>query len=924
MKETIRLLYAEDNPIDADLTRSYFADHAPEFEIEIVGTGQGCLERLSETGFDLLLLDHHLPDMDGLDVLRTLYAGMQIPAVLVTGIGDEDLVIRALRLGAANYVSKQGNYLETLPDLVRGVIADHRLKKSIGLPATSPRRILFVEHQSMDIELTLRHFAEAAPNFTVDVVFTCASALTRLEHPHNYDLTLVDLRMPDQSGLDFIREAKRRLLPLPPFIIISGKGDEIAAIATLKLGAADYIIKREGYLDHLTYAIDRAITHDRLNRLNEQLRVELSERRQTEKALQESDVRYHLLFEEAQDGIALADTETETIVDCNRALCCMTERDKIELLGQHQSILHPPQNMKNKKTSSFLLHKTMDPRQAVDDNLLSKSGRLIPVEIRAAQVSMNGRNYLFGIFRDITMRKRAEEERETLEEQLRVSQKIEAIGRLAGGIAHDFNNMLSVILGYGEHLIAQLQDGDPLREEAKEIVKAGQRSALLTRQLLAFSRRQPLQPIVLDLNAVLQNIEKMLRRLISEDIELELLLSNDLARVMADQGQIEQVIMNLVVNARDAMPQGGKVIVETANVEIDERFAQDHMGIMPGKHVMLTVSDTGYGIDKETIAQIFDPFFTTKEKGKGTGLGLPTVYGIVKQSGGYIWVGSESEKGTTFKIYLPQTQEQLVIKKDRIGKKEQKGNGEQILLVEDEESFRALLKKNLSNLNFKVTAAPNGSEALRLVKENRLKPDLVITDVVMPGMSGSTLAERLRHTQPDMQVLYMSGYTDNAIVHHGVLDPGTPFIQKPFNIRELVSKIWEVLQEHLTYSRSGKSILMIDDDAQIRDLVRWFCKKGGHDFVGVDSSASAIKVLAGQPVDVMFVDMNIPGTDGKRILEEIRAAGYTTPAIVLTGDSYKVDIDALRPLGVINVLEKSGDARPFLKMIEELDIDKVV
>jgi len=395
---------------------------------------------------------------------------------------------------------------------------------------------------------------------------------------------------------------------------------------------------------------------------------------------------------------------------------------------------------------------------------------------------------------DVTERKRAVAEQEILRKQLIQAQKLESVGRLAGGMAHDFNNMLSIILGYGEKILNQLHHGDPLLDDAKEIVEAGKRSAALTRQLLAFSRRQTLQPEVLDLNAVVRNLEKMLRRLIGEDINLELSLSEDLERVMADPGQIEQVIMNLSVNARDAMPKGGNLIIETANAELDEAYALNHTGVKPGKYVLLAVTDTGCGMDKDVLSQIFDPFFTTKEKGIGTGLGLSTVYGIVKQSEGNIWAYSEPGRGTTFKIYLPQTDAKQDPSERKVEEECWTGGGEHILVVEDEESLRKLMKLGLSRLDYNVTIAANGGEALLLVEEKGFKPDLVITDVVMPNMSGRDLVDRLRRNQPDLKALYMSGYTDNAIIHHGVLNRGTPFIQKPFTIRDISEKVRAVLR----------------------------------------------------------------------------------------------------------------------------------
>jgi signal transduction histidine kinase len=400
---------------------------------------------------------------------------------------------------------------------------------------------------------------------------------------------------------------------------------------------------------------------------------------------------------------------------------------------------------------------------------------------------------LRGTFQDITELKAALDERLAVQEQFQQVQKLESIGLLAGGVSHDFNNMLSVIMGYGTDLLDKLHKGDPLRESVEEIVSAGQRSADLTRQLLAFSRKQTLQVEVLDINAVVRNLEKMLRRLIGEDIELETLLAEQLSRVKVDPGQIEQVLMNLAVNARDAMPRGGKLTIETANVELDEHYAQDRAGVVPGKFVQLSVTDTGCGMDAATRKRLFEPFFTTKDKGRGTGLGLSTVYGIIKQSGGNIWVYSEPGQGTTFKIYLPRTTDAQTAKEATQTDGSIKGRAEKILVVEDEPALRKLCAAILRHANYEVTAAANGGEALLLVEEGELRPDLVITDVVMPGMSGKVLVDRLKKVLPGLKVLYMSGYTDNAIVHHGVLDSGTPFIQKPFGRGDLERKIRALL-----------------------------------------------------------------------------------------------------------------------------------
>ena len=385
-------------------------------------------------------------------------------------------------------------------------------------------------------------------------------------------------------------------------------------------------------------------------------------------------------------------------------------------------------------------------------------------------------------------------ERSRLEEQYRQAQKLEAVGLLAGGVAHDFNNLLTVVLGYGEVILGTLSEGDPLRQDLDKILDACHRGANLIHQLLAFSRKQTLQPEVLDLNRLLDSQQGLLKRLLGEDIELLTVFSEDLGLVKADAGQIEQVVMNLAVNARDAMPDGGELIIETANVELDEEYGRLHAGVVPGPYVVLAVTDTGTGMDKETRSKIFEPFFSTKEMGRGTGLGLSTVYGIVKQSGGHIWVYSEPEKGTTFKIYLPQTDDAPAAVQGCRADFEVRHGAGHVLVVEDEHAIRELVGVQLESLGYEVTLAADGREALEAVEVNGLRPDLLITDVIMPGMSGAVLLERLRRTQPGLKVLFMSGYTDNVIVHQGVLDPGIPFIQKPFSARDLSAAVHRVIR----------------------------------------------------------------------------------------------------------------------------------
>ena len=384
-------------------------------------------------------------------------------------------------------------------------------------------------------------------------------------------------------------------------------------------------------------------------------------------------------------------------------------------------------------------------------------------------------------------------DRKKLEAQLRQAQKMEAVGRLAGGIAHDFNNLLMVIQGYAELLIDRSKPGDAFRRNAEQIQEASQRAASLTRQLLAFSRKQMLAPTVLSIQGVVADMEKILRRLIGEDIELVSVNAPDLWRIKADRSQIEQVILNLAVNARDAMPRGGKLTIETENVEFDDSQARLPVILTPGRYVMLAVTDNGCGMDTETQAHIFEPFFTTKEKGKGTGLGLATVYGIVKQSGGYIWVYSEPGQGTTFKVYLPRVEESLTPQEVRAESRNIPRGTETILLVEDEQGVRDLAREYLEISGYKVLVAENGAAAVKVVSEHKGAIDLVMTDVVMPGLSGSELTKRIEAIRPGTRIMYMSGYTDQAIIHHGILGPDIVLLQKPFTLSALAHKLRDAL-----------------------------------------------------------------------------------------------------------------------------------
>jgi PAS domain S-box-containing protein len=508
--------------------------------------------------------------------------------------------------------------------------------------------------------------------------------------------------------------------------------------------------------------------------------------RGAQEGLRRSEVNFRSLVTNAPYGICRCDSAGQ-LLDVNPALLAMLGYSSPnELSGTHLGALYAD-SQQWFQLADYLLSATPFNGLIVEWKRKDGTGTVVRVSGRAVSDGKKGRTFeLFA--EDVT-------ERRALEQQLRQSQKMEAVGRLAGGVAHDFNNLLMVISGYSEFLLDRLGPDPALRGPAQEIASAAVRATSLTRQLLAFSRKQMLAPKILDLNSVVTENLKMLNRMIGEDIELVMVPAAELGTVRADAGQIEQVIMNLAVNARDAMPSGGKLTIETSNVSLDEDYARFHAPLRPGNYVMLAISDTGAGMDSETQSHIFEPFFTTKGP-KGTGLGLSTVYGIVKQSGGYIWVYSEAGKGTTFKVYLPRVAEAVATPAQVAVPAESAATEpgtETILLVEDETNLRYLARQFLEKQGYRVVEAADGAAAIQIAVAHEGVIHLLLTDVIMPGMNGRELAQRISEIRPNVKVLYMSGYTENVIGTNGTLDVGVRLLQKPFSLRDLKSKVREVL-----------------------------------------------------------------------------------------------------------------------------------
>ena len=519
------------------------------------------------------------------------------------------------------------------------------------------------------------------------------------------------------------------------------------------------------------------------------------EHRRYEEALRRSEIRYRSLVESAVYGIYRCTLEGR-FLDVNPALRTMlgyeSEEDLLRL-DPRRDVFVQPQEME-RLTAEY---RRTGGLNGVEVQWKHKDARIIIVRLsgRASSSTDEAEEILELFAEDVT-------ERRQLEEQFRQAQKMEAVGRLAGGVAHDFNNLLMVINGYTEVLLEQLREESGMRQKVQSIQQAADRAATLTRQLLAFSRKQLLELKVVEVNTVIQDMERLLRPLIGENIELLTRLSADAGRTRADAGQLEQVIMNLVVNAKDAMPEGGRILLQSSSLQVGQDF-RERRYILPGRYVVISVSDNGHGMDNETQSRIFEPFFTTKEKGKGTGLGLSTVYGIVKQSNGYIYPESEVGCGTTFKIYLPRVEDCAETTSPASSPVNENAGSETVLLVEDEESVRELVRETLCSRGYKVLEAENGEAGLRLAETCKERIDILITDVVMPGIGGRELAKKLAALRPGTAVLYLSGYTEDAVFNQGSMGPGTAFLQKPFTLQTLAKKVRDVLRGSASKSASA-------------------------------------------------------------------------------------------------------------------------
>jgi PAS domain S-box-containing protein len=626
-------------------------------------------------------------------------------------------------------------------------------------------RVLIAEDSEDDALLLVRELRRGGYTLTYERVASAAAMTAALDR-QTWDLVIGDHSMPHFGGLAALALVRDRKLDVP-FICVSGTITEEVAVNAMRAGANDWVTK--GQLKRLLPAIERELRE--------------AKGRAAQRATEAS---YTTLVQHAPIGIYRSSPDGRFLA-VNAALVRMlgyeSAADVLGLDLARHVYADPGERDRLLTRDSYTDHDYDE----VEATWKRKDGRLLTLQlnVRVARNGVGRVEYYETFVRDLTDQRR-------LQQQLVQSQKMEAVGRLAGGIAHDFNNLLTVITSYSDLLLEDLAPTDPKREDVEQVRHAADGAAALTRQLLAFSRQQVLAPRVVNLSAVVQGVEKMLHRVIGEDVDLVTALDPNVGAVKADVGQLEQVLMNLAVNARDAMPTGGKLTLETANVEHEADYAREQEASPVRRFVMLAVSDTGIGMDEATKARIFEPFFTTKEPGKGTGLGLATVYGIVQQSGGFIWVYSEVGRGTTFKIYLPEVDAPVSSMGDAAATELPRGT-ETVLVAEDAEAVRAVTRQVLERQGYTVLEAPHGDAALALAAAHDGPIHLLLTDVVMPGLSGRQLADQLTKLRPDTRVLYTSGYTDDAVVRHGVLEAGIAYLQKPFTSGGLARKVREAL-----------------------------------------------------------------------------------------------------------------------------------
>ncbi len=877
----LRVLMVEDSETDAKLVARELRRYFGAVEIERVETGEAMRAMLDARPWDVVVCDWSLPGFGAraaLDIVKEMR--LDIPFIIVSGAVGEENAVAAMRAGAHDYMLKDN--LVRLTAAVERELNDVQRRRELGRQRDEERRFFDLSLDMMCVAGFDGYFKrlnsawEAVLGWTADEML--AVPWLDLVHPDDREATVeAGGRLADGHVVAFENRYRCR----------------DGSYRSLQWAAAPFPAERVIF----------ATVHD------------ITARKAAESALRASEVLYRALFDHSPFSKWVYDVETLRFLAVNDAAVRHYGYSRDEFLAMR--VLDVREDME--KLVYDLEVAPVGPHDLVVVHRM-KDGTTFEAHVTSHPLYIGGRAARLVVAQDVTATRR-------LEAQLRQAQKVEAIGSLAGGVAHDFNNILSVILGYTSMILEVLPTNDPLREDIVEVHKAGQRATHLTRQLLAFSRRQVLEPKVVDLGEVLAGMQTMIRRLVREDVEVIMPDFRASSRVLLDPNQLEQVVLNLAVNALDAMPKGGRLTFEVAALDIGSELACEHPGLSRGPHVAMIVSDTGCGMDAATRAHVFEPFFTTKAKERGTGLGLSTVLGIVEQSGGQIWVDSEPGHGATFTMCFPRataTATSLPASSHFTTATNVARCTETILLVEDDEQVRTLANRVLQRQGYEVLEAQGGGDALLLFERHEGSIDLLLTDVIMKHMSGPQLAERLVRVRPDLRVLFMSGYTDDLLAAHGVLGLDVALLQKPLTPLALLRQVRDVLDAHAgrgtatnsIVPRSEAIVLVVDDDDTVRALARRLLGSTGLTLIDFGSSEEALaldeKTLSS--IGLLLTDVVMPNIDGHELAVRLRKRRPTLPVLFMSG--YPFDVVAGRGVGASDdFMAKPFTARLFRERI---------
>ena len=776
----MKILYIEDNPVDIDLTVRTLKQKAPHMDVTIATSQSEALEHIKGSSFsdyDLVLSDMHLQDGDGIAVLSHI-RGHSIPVavVILTGQGDEQSAVAALKAGADDYVIKKSGYLDTLPDLLETALASYCKTREVNIQSL---KILYLEHNPADVDLTRRHLARYAPNIQMDAMGSVSEFYEQLDQPDPfapYSALLLDYRLPRENALEIVKRIKVSANPDIPVILITGKGDEEIAVKALKLGVFDYLTKDQGYLYKLPSVVENAYSSMRLSREHA--------------ALVESEKHYRSLFENNQIAILLVNPETGDILDANPAasgfygwpheqLTAKTVHE-IDVRPKEASEKERPLAVDTNRNRFTFKHRTAD-------------GSIRDVKIYSSSIRLGGQSLLYFMIYDITKRLQTEKEKETLQKKLIQAQKMESFGQLAGGIAHDFNNLLTSIIGYTELVLSQVEEDSEIEEDLQEVYTAGKRAKELVRQILAFARQSDEEQQLIGLSPIIKEVLKLIKSSTPSTIAIRQKVQS-MASVLGNPVQIHQLIMNLCSNAVHAMEKdGGVLAIDLADIDVSEEIPVFGKSLPAGKYIKLSVSDTGYGIPDEHMASIFEPYFTTKPIGEGTGMGLAMVYGIVESCGGGIIVQSSIPEGTAFTVYFPVSDQ--VMETSPYSSEPLPEGKETILFVDDDATIAKMGKRLLESLEYTAVTMTDSAAALEQFRLDPGRFDLVITDMTMPKMTGDRLAIELMAIRRDIPVILCTGYNKNISVESASKIGIKSFVYKPIVKADFARTIRKVLDD---------------------------------------------------------------------------------------------------------------------------------